>query len=120
MVVLERAMIDAAVRAVLSQIHDPCSIAAGRPTSLLDMGLVRGWSFDQGMLTVDFCVTFAGCTMAPHFTQAAAEALGALPHVTSVVTRIDTDFIWTPELMTAPPPVMRGTPQAWRTRAAIP
>jgi hypothetical protein len=32
------------------------------------------------------------------------------------VTVIDTDFVWTPELMSAPPMAMRGTPQAWRER----
>ncbi|HEX8555302.1 MAG TPA: hypothetical protein VF695_11390, partial [Sphingomonas sp.] len=65
-----RMSFDEQVRGVLSRIHDPCSIAAGRPTSVLDLGLVLGWSLESGVLTVRFCVTFPGCTMAPHFTQA--------------------------------------------------
>lgn len=110
-------VIEDEIRAVLGRIHDPCSVAAGRPVSVLDMGLVRGWTLDaEGTLTVTFCVTFAGCTMAPHFAQAAERDLARLPGVARVATVIDTDFVWTPELMQAPPARMRGTPQAWRER----
>lgn len=112
-------VIDEDIRAVLSRIHDPCSVAAGRPVSVLDMGLVRGWMLDgEGTLTVTFCVTFAGCTMAPHFAQAAADDLAKLPGVARVETVIDTAFVWTPELMEAPPVAMRGRPQAWRERVS--
>jgi metal-sulfur cluster biosynthetic enzyme len=117
-VVLAEHVIDDEIRAVLGRIHDPCSIAAGRPVSVLDMGLVRGWVLDDGVLTVTFCVTFAGCTMAPHFAQAAAEDLARLPGVERVETVIDTNFVWTPEMMQAAPMAMRGTPQAWRERVS--
>jgi metal-sulfur cluster biosynthetic enzyme len=109
--------IDQEVRAVLSRIHDPCSIAAGRPLSVLDMGMVLGWTLDSaGVLTVRFCVTFAGCTMAPHFTQAAANDLSRIANVKSVETIVDTEFAWTPELIRQPPPRLTGTPQAWRAK----
>jgi metal-sulfur cluster biosynthetic enzyme len=116
-VVLAGNVTDAEIRAVLGRIHDPCSIAAGRPVSVLDMGLVRGWEWrGEGVLTVTFCVTFAGCTMAPHFAQAAADDLAKLPGIARVETVIDTDYVWTPEMMQAAPMAMRGTPQAWRER----
>ncbi len=113
---LAEPVIDAEIRSVLSRINDPCSIAAGRPVSVLDMGLVRGWVLEGGTLTVTFCVTFAGCTMAPHFAQAAADDLAKLPGVARVETVIDTDFVWTPDKMKAAPLEMRGRPQAWRER----
>ena len=116
MVVLAGAVIDDDICAVLGRIHDPCSIAAGRPVSVLDMGLVRGWVLEQGTLTVTFCVTFAGCTMAPHFAQAAAADLAKLAGVERVETVIDTDFVWTPDKMKAAPLEMRGRPQAWKER----
>jgi metal-sulfur cluster biosynthetic enzyme len=109
--------LDARIEAVLDAIHDPCSVAAGRPLSVRAMGLVRGWTLTDGELTVTFAVTFPGCTMAPHFTEAARTALAALPGVERVVTRVDTEFVWTPAEMRAPPPPMRGTPQAWRQRS---
>lgn len=106
--------LDAAIAEVLDRINDPCSIAAGRPLSVRAMGLVRGWELHDGTLTVTFAVTFAGCTMAPHFTEAARAALATLPGVGRVETVVDTNYIWTPADMPAPP-VMRGAPQAWRS-----
>lgn len=109
-------MIDNQIREVLGTIHDPCSIAAGRPISILDMGLVRGWTLEDGVLEVTFCVTFAGCTMAPHFAQNAANDLARLPDIERVDTHIDTEFVWTPDLSTGPRPQMTGRPQQWRER----
>ena len=103
---------DEQVRAVLSRIHDPCSVAAGRPTSVLDLGLVLGWALEGRTLRVRFCVTFAGCTMAPHFTGAAERDLAALPGVDRVETEVDTGWEWVPP----PPRPMTGRPQAWRER----
>lgn len=105
--------LDTAIAAILDQIHDPCSIAAGRPLSVRAMGLVRSWEWHDGVLTVTFAVTFAGCKMAPHFTEAARMALAELPGVERVETVVDTDYVWTPADMPAPP-VMRGVPQGWR------
>lgn len=104
---------DDQVRAVLARIHDPCSVAAGRPTSVLELGLVLGWALQDGVLRLRFCVTFPGCTMAPHFTEAAARDLAALPGVERVETTVDTAHDWTPP----PPRAMTGRPQAWRERA---
>jgi metal-sulfur cluster biosynthetic enzyme len=82
------------------------------------MGLVLGWALaDDGTLSVLFCVTFPGCTMAPHFTEAARFELRRLPGVRSVHIRIDPAFAWTPDRMQPAPP-MQGKPQAWRDRAA--
>lgn len=104
---------DADIHAALAGVHDPCSVAAGRPLSLVAMGLLRGWDLEAGTLSVRFAVTFAGCTMAPHFLRAAEAELAKLPGVARVVATVDTGFAWTPDLMPPPPP-MRGTPQAWR------
>lgn len=100
---------------VLDRIYDPCSVAAGRPISIRALGLVRGWTIEDGVLTVTFCVTFPGCTMAPHFTEAAREALAALPGVKRVETVVDTSVVWEPPAMTE----MRGEPQAWRRRQSL-
>ena len=86
--------LDARVRAALSGIHDPCSIAAGRPTSIVDMGLVLGWTFEDGVLTVTFCVTWPGCTMAPHFIEAARDALAKIAGVERVKTQVDAAHVW--------------------------
>lgn len=105
-------LLDEHVSAALSRVYDPCSVAAGRPTSLIDMGLVTGWTVEDGILTVTCCVTFPGCTMAPHFAQAAREELLMIAGVANVVVTIDTGHVWTPAA-TVP---MHGRPQEWRTR----
>ncbi len=76
---------DAAVRAALGRVHDPCSVAAGRPKSLIEMGLVLGWELDaSGHLAVRFCVTMPMCTMAPHFTEAAKDELAKIEGVKDI------------------------------------
>jgi metal-sulfur cluster biosynthetic enzyme len=112
-----RSHLDASIRAALSTVFDPCSVAAGRPLSILDMGLVPGWELDGTTLRVRFAVTNGLCTMAPHFVEAARAALMALPGIDAVESSIDASFNWSPELIDAPPPPMRGKPQAWRSRA---
>ena len=108
---------DADVRGALGGVFDPCSVAAGRPTSLVDMGLLIGWALEAGELRANFAVTFAGCTMAPHFLAAAKTALAALPGVARVECVVDTGFAWGPDRMSRPR-AMAGTPQAWRGRVS--
>lgn len=106
--------LDAAVRGALATVYDPCSVAAGRPLSLVDMGLLVDVQLAAGTLSVRFAVTFAGCTMAPHFLRAAEAELAKLPAVERVVATVDTAAVWSPDRMPVPPP-MAGRPQAWRT-----
>ncbi len=106
---------DDQIIAALETIHDPCSIAAGRPLSLRAMGLVRGWQLEEGVLTVTFAVTFPGCTMAPHFTEAARVELLNVGGIDVVHVRVDTEYVWTPDDMPALA-LLHGQPQAWRDR----
>ncbi|MEO0411400.1 MAG: iron-sulfur cluster assembly protein [Pseudomonadota bacterium] len=108
--------LDDQIRTVLSAVHDPCSVAAGRPMSVLDMGLVLGWTLKGGALSVRFCVTSASCSMAPHFTQAAKEELLKLEAIEEVQVDIDTDHLWLPDQMKQPKVEMKGEPQSWRKR----
>lgn len=91
---------DDLICAVLDRIHDPCSVAAGQPKGLVAMGLVLGWDWPApGTLRVRFCITFPGCTLAPHFTEAARNDLLAIPGVAAVEAVVDTGFLWTPGRM---------------------
>jgi len=101
-----------AIRTALSTVYDPCSIAAGRPTSLIDMGLVTATRMEGATLHITFCVTFAGCTMAPHFVEAARAELLKIDGVERVETFVDTAHVWEPLAQVE----MRGVPQAWRAR----
>lgn len=87
------------------------------------MGLVLGWEFDgPGSLKVDLCVTFAGCTMAPHFVEAARCELLKIEGVERVDLTVDTNFFWTPERMSADPEAPAGAappePQEWKKKTS--
>lgn len=110
--------IDDRIKAALNRINDPCSIASGRPIGLIDMGLVLGWQIEGRALHLTFAVTFPGCTMAPHFTEAAREALLAFDEFDRVEASVDTDHVWQRPAGLAIE--MQGEPQAWRKRASNP
>jgi metal-sulfur cluster biosynthetic enzyme len=92
------------VRVALSAVYDPCSVAAGRPVSIVDLGLLVSADLDdEGELTIVLCTTFPGCTMAPHFTRAAEEQAREIPGVRSVRVRVDPEHTWTPSAASTRP-----------------
>lgn len=124
------AALDDAIAAALDKVCDPCSLAANAPLSIVDLGLVRGWTIDgAGNVEVRMCVTSACCTMAPNIVRGAEQVLTAVPGVRSVRVEVDPSIGWTPDSMTE-----RGRrllaerreasvarhgirPQQWRTKA---
>jgi len=121
---------DEAIRNALHQVCDPCSIAARAPVSILDMGLVRGWTIDEdGNLVVSMALTSPSCTMGPHMMRAAEQLLAAIPGVASARVEVDPTVFWTPAEMTeAGRAVLErrrenslaaaaARPQQWRERA---
>ena len=93
--------LDGKIRAALHEVRDPCSVAANAPLSIIDMGLVRGWSVDeQANVLVEMCLTSPSCTMSPFMVRAAEAALLAVPGVTSARVHLAADFFWTPAEMT--------------------
>ena len=86
----------AAVEAALEEVVDPCSLAAGTPLSLRDMGLVRSWTWRDGRLELVLCVTAPGCGFVGHMARAATDGLLALDGVREVDVRVDTDVVWDP------------------------
>jgi metal-sulfur cluster biosynthetic enzyme len=97
--------------------------------SILDMGLVRGWSLDEhGNLLVRMCLTTASCTMSPHMVKGAEELLSAIPGVKSAHVEVDPQVFWTPDEMTERGRMIlqarreasltraKVAPQQWRSR----
>jgi metal-sulfur cluster biosynthetic enzyme len=86
-----------AARAALDEIYDPCSVAAGRPLGLAEMGLVQSVDVAaDGEVSIVLRTTFPGCTMIPMLAGAVEERIRALPNVTDVAVSIDPRFTWTP------------------------
>ncbi len=89
------------VRAALGEVYDPCSQAWQRPLSLVDLGLVREVTVDEGghttilvSLTVPFCVAVAT------IMQSVERRVAELPGVAAVTVHIDQTTPWSPDLMT--------------------
>jgi metal-sulfur cluster biosynthetic enzyme len=80
----------------LDSVKDPCSLAAGTPLGLAEMGLIRGWVFDEEthLLTVSLCVTSPACFLSGQMADAIRRELGELPDVDDVDVVIDSDHQW--------------------------
>lgn len=105
-----------AVEDALNQVYDPCSVAAGHPLGLIDMGLVTNIAVTDGNVGITLRVTFAGCMMMPNLAGAAEDVVAALPGVNHVDVDVDMNMTWTPADMKPrptpiPDPVFRGTPK---------
>ena len=88
------------VRTALHRVVDPCSIAAGAPVSILEMGLLRGVSIDDGRVTITLRLTNPFCFQAELIRARICAAVGqATGH--DVVVDVDPSDDWEPEMMSA-------------------
>jgi len=93
-------MNEEAVRAELNEILDPCSVVAGAPAGLDEMGLVRALSVSRAAggvaIAVRIGVTEPGCMMGASFAIKARERLEALAGVVAVDVKLDHEGDWEP------------------------
>jgi metal-sulfur cluster biosynthetic enzyme len=98
------AEVRARVGELLNEVVDPCSVAAGAPAGLVDMGLIRELEVaegDRGLeVTVVVRVTHPSCMMAPIFLARVQGLVDELPEVSAIHASLDTGFDWTPADMT--------------------
>lgn len=91
------------VRELLNSILDPCSITAGVPAGLCDMGLIRsvevvGTDLQQ-TVKVTVGVTEPGCFMVGAFATEVRRRLLEQPGVVAVELELDSGFDWTEDHM---------------------
>ena len=94
------AVTPAQVAAALAHVCDPCSLAAGTPLSLVDMGLLVSSFVEDGVLDVRLCVTGPGCTYVGLLADAAHRAVRELPGVRAARVSLDPHVMWDPSRMT--------------------
>jgi len=97
-----RVALAARVREALNSVVDPCSVAAGAPAGLTEMGLVRAVEVAPGPaggqhVSVVIAVTHPGCLMAAVFAVRAERAVSELAGVESVDVDVDAGFQWSEE-----------------------
>jgi len=88
------------IRARLDQVKDPCSVTAGTPMGLDEMGLVRSVDVsDDGEVSVVLRLTSPFCEMIGFLKSSAIGEIEQLPGVASVTVESDSGFDWSPEDM---------------------
>jgi len=92
-----RTAVRAAIVAALDTIKDPCSIAAGTPFGLAEMGIVDTVEVaDDGAVTVRLKLTSPFCHMIGFFKAEAMARVGLIEGVTSVALEADNGLDWSP------------------------
>lgn len=87
------------VEAALASVTDPCSVAAGVPITLADMGLVKLVDIQDGAVTVTLRLTSPVCMQAAGIAAAVEAAVARLPGVSAAHCRFDHTWDWVPEMM---------------------
>lgn len=91
--------IEASVLRVADEIRDPCSVAAGEPLGLVEMGLIRGVEMAPAVgggheVTVRLRLTAPGCLYWLYFERELQTRVGALDGVESLRIERDRDYDW--------------------------
>jgi metal-sulfur cluster biosynthetic enzyme len=89
------------VRAALDDVIDPCSVTAGAPLSIVDMGMLLALSTDErGHVCIEMRATSAMCTVIASIMKTAEERIARVEGVTSVEVKLRSGPLWTEGEMT--------------------
>jgi len=108
---------EAEVRALLNEVVDPCSISAGMPVGLVDMGIVQEVSVEGSAVHVRLLPTFPACRFVPIFEGELRERLAA-EGLSVEVALEKPDVVWDESQM-APHVRQRLEERRRRMRAAL-
>lgn len=90
-------------RRLLNAVADPCSLAAGVPAGLVEMGLVRDLRVEStprgAVVHATVGVTEPGCLMGAAFARSATDSLLAHPGVAEAHITLDHALDWHPDDM---------------------
>jgi metal-sulfur cluster biosynthetic enzyme len=88
------------IRERLNEIQDPCSVAAGTATGLVDMGLVEEVAVSaHGDVRVNLRLTSPTCNMLGYMAEEANAKVRELSGVRSVEVVADQGLDWSPSMM---------------------
>lgn len=83
------------IRSAIETVYDPCSVNAGAPINVVDMGLILGWSVGADRrVDILMRLTSPGCTLAPSFMHRIEQAVGSVEHVVSAKVTVTGLSLW--------------------------
>ena len=87
----------ARIEARLECVTEPCSIAFGKPISIVEMGLIERIDVTAGHAEVTLCLTDAACVHFAGMQRFIRDELLALPEISTVEVRQTLELLWTPD-----------------------
>lgn len=91
------------IRGQLNEVIDPCSVSAGAPLSILEMGMVTGCEIDNaGHVAIRLRLSSPGCLMGGlMFAPDIEHRLGQVDGVASVSIELDDPHSWSENAISA-------------------
>jgi metal-sulfur cluster biosynthetic enzyme len=87
----------ARIEARLERVTEPCSIAFGKPISIVEMGLIERIAVTESHAEVTLCLTDAACVHFAGLQRFIRDELLELPEIRTVEVRQTLDLLWTPD-----------------------
>lgn len=94
---MTEAALIARITAALARVTEPCSIAFGKPISIVEMGLIERIDVEGGHAQITLCLTDAACVHFAGMQRFIRDELLELPDILSVEVRQTLDRLWTPD-----------------------
>jgi metal-sulfur cluster biosynthetic enzyme len=87
----------ARIEAALERVVEPCSLAFGKPVSIVAMGLVERIEVADGRARITLCLTDAACIHFAGMQRFIRDELLELREIESVEVVQTLDRLWTPD-----------------------
>ena len=87
----------ARIDARLARVTEPCSIAFGKPISIVAMGLIERVEVTGGHAEITLCLTDSACVHFAGMQRFIRDELLDLPEIDSVAVKQTLEQLWTPD-----------------------
>jgi metal-sulfur cluster biosynthetic enzyme len=95
--IMNDAALFARIEARLERVTEPCSIAFGKPISIVEMGLIERIAVTESHAEVTLGLTDAACVHFAGLQRFIRDELLELPEIRTVEVRQTLDLLWTPD-----------------------
>jgi metal-sulfur cluster biosynthetic enzyme len=91
------AVVIARIEARLERVTEPCSLAFGKPISIVEMGLIERIDLAGGHAVITLCLTDAACAHFAGMQRFIRDELLDMPEINAVTVKQTLDQLWTPD-----------------------
>ncbi len=89
--------LSARIEAALTRVTEPCSIAFGKPISIVEMGLIERIEVAGSHAEITLCLTDAACVHFSGMQRFIRDELLELAEINTVEVKQTLDQLWTPD-----------------------